>query len=288
MHGLQNGNPQTKLLSKSHTDFYAPIDVLTRVFVLLDEQIAAVRDPLHILVSTLANESEQMIGGDDFNPHESPVSKLTFNDVPLFFSSVEEAKRIYEYGLCLFTKSKAAQQTCDPVRFPAVVEAHTVYFETLISRFSIALEEFKITSGPSLTPKEDTAIAVLQLHVLDAYITFHVKQLPLNSQNVPCWDDFLPQIKEMLILGEKIISSDSSGSTCTTMFCLDMGIVPPLYNLATLCKDSVIRRKAIALLRSTSRQEGIWNSLMSAEAAERLLVLEENGSEQLYACTKGF
>ena len=49
----------------------------------------------------------------------------------------------------------------------------------------------------------------------------------------------------------------------------------------------MIRRKAIALLRSTSRQEGLWNSFLIAKAAERIMEIEESVSGEMNDCIDG-
>jgi hypothetical protein len=222
-----------------------------------------------------------MIGDYKLKIYENSVSETTYDDIPLSFSSIEEAKNVFEYGRCLFTSSRAARLSCDSVHSPAAVEAHIGHFAPLLSRFWLALQAFVESKGPSLTPKEDIAIAVLQLHVLDSYVSLHVEQLPSNDRS--CWDIFVPQFKEMVLLGEKILSSTSPGNGNgngnggqTTSFCLDMGVIPPLHDVAKQCRDPIIRRKAVSLLRSTSRQEGIWNSLLIAKAAERIMEIEES------------
>jgi hypothetical protein len=55
----------------------------------------------------------------------------------------------------------------------------------------------------------------------------------------------------------------------------DAGIVLPLWFVATKCRVSSIRWKAIELMRRTERQEGLWNSILTALVAERLIMLEE-------------
>jgi hypothetical protein len=50
----------------------------------------------------------------------------------------------------------------------------------------------------------------------------------------------------------------------------------PLSFTAIKCRHSQVRRKAIALLRSANRQEGIWNSLLTATVIERLMDIEED------------
>jgi hypothetical protein len=118
---------------------------------------------------------------------------------------------------------------------------------------------------------------------LNAYVSLYV--LPPNFPQQ--WDKAMPQMEEILVLGEKIISPTSPGDDqrAQTTFCLDVGIIVPLFTVATQCQDPLMRRKAIALLRSTSRQEALWNSLLIAKAAERILEIEESMLEETNAST---
>jgi len=51
----------------------------------------------------------------------------------------------------------------------------------------------------------------------------------------------------------------------------------PLYGVASRCRHPKIRRKAIAILRSSSRHEGVWNAILTAKVAERVMQIEEEG-----------
>jgi len=212
------------------------------------------------------------------------LSGATNEDIPLSFSTLEEAKNIFEYGRCLFINSHGAKLSGDPVNSLAAFEAHLNRCATLLSKFSLALHKFLESKGPFLTQKEDIAISVLQLHVLSAYVSLHTEQLPPNFPSQ--WVKVMPQIEEILVLGEKIIFSTShdDDQRAQTTFCLDMGIIIPLYTVASQCQNPLMRRKVIALLRSTSRQEGLWNSLLVAKAAERIMEIEETMLEETNAC----
>lgn len=213
------------------------------------------------------------------------MSGATHDDIPFSFSNIEEAKNIFEYGRCLFINSHGTRLSCDHVNSLVAFEAHITRCATLISKFSLALKKFGESKGPFLTPKEDIAICVLQLHVLSAHVELHVEQLPPNFPSQ--WKKVMPQMEEILVLGEKIISSTSldDDQRAQTTFCLDMGIIIPLHTVAIQCQDPLMRRKAIALLRSTSRQEGLWNSLLAAKAAERIMEIEESMLEETDDCT---
>ena len=66
--------------------------------------------------------------------------------------------------------------------------------------------------------------------------------------------------------------------TTKPTFSLSMGIIPPLYMVSTRCRDPVIRRKAINLLSTCKRGEGIWDSWLSFRIALRMLEIEETGA----------
>lgn len=57
------------------------------------------------------------------------------------------------------------------------------------------------------------------------------------------------------------------------LFCIDMGIVAPLYSIVHRCLDPILRRKAIALLHSAPRQEGLWHSSVTARVCEKIVFL---------------
>jgi Fungal specific transcription factor domain len=63
-------------------------------------------------------------------------------------------------------------------------------------------------------------------------------------------------------------------------FSLSLGIIPPLYIVSSRCRDPVIRRRAIHLLSICNRREGIWDALLGAHVARRILETEEAGARQ--------
>lgn len=63
-------------------------------------------------------------------------------------------------------------------------------------------------------------------------------------------------------------------------FSADLGIVPPLFVVATKSRDRVLRREAIRLLRSSARREGMWDSELVARIAMWVVEIEEEGEEE--------
>ena len=154
---------------------------------------------------------------------------------------------MFEYGCCMFASSPATQLQRNATEDPATVDAQIGYFAKIMSAFSLALRKFTGSRRPHASLKEDIAISVLQLHVLNTYISFHIEQIHPDYR--PHWDKFLPHMNEMVGLGEKIVCYISRGNEAgarQNSFCLDMGFIIPLFTVASVCQDPIIRRKAIA------------------------------------------
>jgi hypothetical protein len=60
-------------------------------------------------------------------------------------------------------------------------------------------------------------------------------------------------------------------------FALDLGIVPPLFVVATKCRDRRLRREAIRLLMSSPRREGMWDSILCGKVGAWIMEVEEEG-----------
>jgi hypothetical protein len=58
-------------------------------------------------------------------------------------------------------------------------------------------------------------------------------------------------------------------------FTFEMGVIPPLYFVATKCRHPTIRRKALALLRKAPDRESSWRALPTAKVVEKVIALEE-------------
>jgi hypothetical protein len=179
-----------------------------------------------------------------------------------------------------------------------MMQGRQAYMATLMSTFANAIEHFIRTRADALTVKEQVAIMALQLHLLYVQVSLRFEQIyPLQSSDTSEDGISLNQalttyMSEMVELGEKIISTIStvnkdtslhSLSETTSFYLGQLGYVIPLYTVASQCQDTTLRRRAIALLRSTSRQEGVWNSILVANACERMMQIEEQTGARLAA-----
>jgi hypothetical protein len=50
------------------------------------------------------------------------------------------------------------------------------------------------------------------------------------------------------------------------------------------CRDPIIRRRAISILRTCGRTEGEWNAFSTSKVAQRVLDIEEAGLQNVRSC----
>ena len=126
----------------------------------------------------------------------------------------------------------------------------------------------------------------MKMHRILVGMLFGMK-IPANNFE-KAWDDYYLEFKAMLGHAAEVLKlSQDSGNGTWAVFSLDTGIILPLYIVATKCRHPVLRRRAIALLKSARRQEGVLNSLLTGRVAERLVELEEEGLENI-ECAEEF
>ncbi|KAH8422276.1 uncharacterized protein LDX57_000034 [Aspergillus melleus] len=75
---------------------------------------------------------------------------------------------------------------------------------------------------------------------------------------------------------QHILHTQDLPPPCT--FSVSQGILPPLWIVATACRDSKTRYRAIDLMRRSRRREGLWDSFLFAELASKVARIEERSA----------
>jgi hypothetical protein len=86
-------------------------------------------------------------------------------------------------------------------------------------------------------------------------------------------DNFAPTFRSLVILGNTI-AADPFFAT-PHLFTFDTGIVNPIRLIAKWCREPVIRRASLALLRKVAVREGIYDALIMASVSEYVMRMEE-------------
>jgi hypothetical protein len=162
-------------------------------------------------------------------------------------------------------------------------------------RWCAAFSHFEESLGFSRELLGFKLIKIHRLHFMIYYEYAKASELALYKNEISSfsWDEYNDLFAEIVSLAGSVIKTTSAtqtpfpgcasgsfdsmkqGSEIQPSFCLDNGVLLPLYEVATLCRDPIIRRKAVSILRSAPRQEGVFNSHLLAMAAEKAIEIEE-------------
>jgi hypothetical protein len=206
-----------------------------------------------------------------------------YSEIPVCFSSVSEPRDYLEHYSYKYTLE--ALEIASSESFPAAEAFLDLRkrYAVISERWSAALDEFIKHEGERLTAKERLGVAVLNIYRLAHILTLDIDRPNYEDQTIV--DKHNLVFAKIVELAAFVVESSHdlesplpAKKSYRPSFSLDMGVVGPLFDVATRCRDPFIRRRAVAILRSASRQEGVLNSYLSALVAERVIQIEENAA----------
>ena len=137
-----------------------------------------------------------------------------------------------------------------------------------LQTWSVAFDIFLRQKTYHMNARDLRGSMVLKILSKVAYIMLHTLPSPFECS----FDMHEKTFQEIVSLGQSVVDANSRPG-----FTFDLGIVAPLYWTASRCRNPSIRRQAIAILRSSPRVEGVWESGRAAKFAEKLIEIEEEG-----------
>ena len=143
-----------------------------------------------------------------------------------------------------------------------------------LDTWSAALSILIKQKSSNLSASDLRAIALLKLLVSYIHLGIRAPTIPMVGAN-----DALIKTSEMRKLYSDIVEFAFVAVSHCQMeptYVPDLAVVPPLFSVIQNCDDDAIRRKAYGLLSSMNRQEGLWNSRLTARVAERYMHLIES------------
>lgn len=235
----------------------------------------------------------------------SPVS-LHHDPIPERFYSSREARLCWDAlveRIFRFTETMFAYVANGPMGvLPSSLKLYGVGFKNQIQAWADAYDHILVSrTAPGVSSQEKAAIAVLKMAQIMSQILF----LMTFSDSEMQFDAFTPQFKAIIDLALEVVGDEerrAAAKRCPDpsfcqhhldhwvdifggheyaarhikpSFSADLGIVPPLFVVATKCRDPVIRRQAIQLLKSSSRREGMWDSELVARIGMWIAGIEE-------------
>lgn len=219
-------------------------------------------------------------------------------EIPAAFTSLEQARNSldYRWNSCIEFLNELENEQCYPkgtgVRNQGPLDVLNT-LETVrqdcfdvCERWLVAFRAFLQRHGDSLDSRGSQAARTLEVSHGVAMIYLNVSNVNVYHDET-AWDRLTEHYERVVDLAALIIKSTTSDKSTIRRgpdFTLDMNIVAPLYAVAHKCRHPVIRRKAVSLLYAAPRQEGIWDSILTARVAERLIGIEEAGLGNVTRC----
>jgi cholestenol Delta-isomerase len=99
------------------------------------------------------------------------------------------------------------------------------------------------------------------------------------------WDNCLAHFERIIALSALFIQAEVyRNPLLPSVVSLDgPGIIMSLWLTAHRCRQPLLRRRALGLLRTSRRQEGMWMSTSAAAVAQKIIEIEESGSPETMA-----
>ncbi|KAH8678856.1 hypothetical protein BGZ60DRAFT_468234 [Tricladium varicosporioides] len=233
---------------------YVPMDILLEIYLRLDFQLG------------------QMLGAPSWSIYQKTMENRPNYNVPTVFSSLSEARESLIFNHQTYSLSLMGVSELDDEHHAAGFATWQLAANKMLDQWSYAFDQLLEARMDTMTENDKRGAYVLQIHRVLTRVAALISRG--KSDNQLLWDEFPDAFRTILSLVEKVIQKDSGNQPS---FSMDMQIIGPLYEIIGRCRDPTIRRKAIELLESAPRQEGIWNSFLTAKVARRVMEIEEEG-----------
>jgi hypothetical protein len=264
----------------------------------------------HPYVIHLTNPGAQ--GSDPNSPTSEGASPMSLHHqvIPERFMSSLEARLAWDSlteKMLRFTEIMSSHVSNGPMGLlPASMRQYGIGFKSQIRAWSNAYDHILAgRTAPGVSGQEKAAIAALKMTQVMSQILF----LMTFSDSEMGFDAFTTDFKFIVDLALEVVGDEerrAASRRCPDpnfchhhldhsvdifggheyaaphikpSFSADLGIVPPLFVVATKCRDPIIRRQAIQLMRSSARREGMWDSELAARIGIWIAGIEENDQD---------
>ena len=142
-----------------------------------------------------------------------------------------------------------------------------------------AIEAFFDKTQVTLSPYDNKTLLGLRLQIKIALIML---KMSIDCKPETNYDLFISDFEyivsraEQLFQSLAVIDAKPLDVENTNEFTMELGLVHPLFFVATKCRDWNLRRRAVAQLRKAGK-EGVWEGPIMAILAQKIMKLEEQG-----------
>lgn len=221
---------------------------------------------------------------------KSQSTPLGFSaNIPKKFGSLEEARNSLDYQsngyvrFFFYTSEKISSGTWAETE----IEPLRDYWSNQIASWDKAFDALMEKGHTMLDPKSRQAAWALKINSRLGSIDLRPRTSSILADE-ETWDLYMQECEDIVQFAEAIVDLDDSkrGNPANRKndFSLDMSLVGPVYSVAHRCRDPILRRRAIALLKKAQRQDGVWDSTIAAKVAERIVAIEEGAVVNVSRC----
>ena len=98
-----------------------------------------------------------------------------------------------------------------------------------------------------------------------------------TSSKQTSFDTHLDGFSDIIDNAQVVLQRVASGAHGRHLFTFDPTIIiPPLYFVATKCREPILRRKALQLLRQAPRRNDLWSLMAAPGVVEKIVAIEED------------
>jgi hypothetical protein len=211
------------------------------------------------------------------------ILKHKRHEMPTVFRSLSEARYLLVFNWHTCSYGLNALPSSEDPNFSQSLTSWQRNSISIFDKWSAALDAFLENLGGPLTPEELKGLRILQVQSHLALTTLRLTRTTVEEDDQTLWDEFMPIYDRIISQAADVVEPDD-GENTKPSFTIDLGVIGPLFEVISRCRDPVIRRRGVSLLKSRYRQEGVWNSFLVAKVAERLIEIEEEGLGEVKSC----
>lgn len=215
-----------------------------------------------------------LFGNDPAWPYPVPL----LDTVPAMFDSLTHARDsiVHLMNLSLRYIRRVFEIKYSPSTTPAWAVEEQQALLLHLSFWHQCFIAYRSARASELSAADRYASNVLEISRIVAKIWVSTALSPFECTN----DDYMSDFETAVTLAEElqvIAGMHDRLNRYSTTFTLDVEMIGPIHWISLKCRDPVLRRRAVAVLRTTRRREGVWDSLLYAALAERVIEIEEAG-----------
>ncbi|KAL4945298.1 hypothetical protein BDV06DRAFT_39474 [Aspergillus oleicola] len=197
---------------------------------------------------------------------------------PLPFTDMNEARNHLDQQMTkalLFIRSVGIMREArDPgTQLALEAEQESLRLELLAWRQSH--DKLLSRLGPKLSPCDLCASYLLRIY----YHTALLWVLNVLERTEDGYDRYTSDFESVVNLAEEVLrlnTLQAANDPTTVIFSLEGEIIAPLYYASCRCRHPAIRRRALNILFTYSKREGMWDAQLYARVAKLVIDVEES------------